>query len=126
MPTITGSGESLIVIDKSADAVTVVVAVAVSLPVFGSGVVEVTTAELEITVPDATDGVTLTVKVNTLLPGEKLDNEHEIEPVTPTAGVVHVQAPAVASETNVVPVGKASVRVTELALFGPLFVAVIV
>ena len=69
LPAATGSGESVIVTDKSATAgigvgvgvpppLTVVIAVPVLFPGFGSDVVEVTVALLEIVVPPAVPELT--------------------------------------------------------------------
>lgn len=58
VPALTGSGVSTFVTDRSAIAATFVVAVALSLPGFGSAVAEVTVAVLLKTVPAPTDAPT--------------------------------------------------------------------
>ena len=88
VPAVTGSGVSTFVTDTSADVVTVVVVVADSLPVFGSAVVDVAVAVLEMVVPVATAGSTATVRVNTALPGVSVPIEHVTVPPLPTAGGV--------------------------------------
>lgn len=114
------------VIDRSADAATVVVAVALSLPILGSGVVDDTVAVFESTVPAATDGSTATTKVNAAGPGANDAFEHDTVPLAPTAGVVQLQPPGDANDTKVVPAGKVSLNEAAAALLGPAFVTVIV
>jgi len=50
----------------------------------------------------------------------------EIVPPAPTAGVVQLQPPGDASDTNVVPAGNVSDKLVETAELGPALVAVIV
>src|SRR5437867_11910724 len=91
-PANTGSGESLLVIDTSASACTVVVAVPVLLAGVGSVVVLAATALLVMIVPPAVPELTLTTTVNTAVsPGATGDFENTTLPVPPTAGdiVVH-------------------------------------
>ena len=125
MPAVTGSGVSTLVIARSADAVTVVVAVEELLPAFGSLVKELTVAVFDSTVPPAVPASTFTtsVKKSTVTANEEL--VHETVPVPPTAGVVHDQPPVVESETNVVFAGNVSDSEAEAALLGPLLVIVI-
>src|SRR6266852_2662421 len=108
VPAVTGSGVSTFVNERSADAATVVVAVPLSLPGFGSLVADEAVAVLEMTVPAAVDGSAATVSVNTALPTARLGFEQETVPPAPTAGVVHDQPPGDDSATNVVPAGKVS------------------
>ena len=65
MPTMTGSGESVLLKARSTDGLTVVVVVDELLAVFGSGVafapVDAMLAEFVINVPDGTLGPTATV-----------------------------------------------------------------
>jgi len=117
---------SVLLMARSVWAATLVVAVPVLLPGLGSGVVEPAVAEFVITVPFGTPGPTKTTSVNTLLPGANEGLVQLTVPVPPTAGVVHVHPAGVASETNVVPAGRVSVRVAAAALLGPALVAVIV
>src|SRR5690348_16341377 len=102
LPAFTGSATSTFVSERSADAATVVVAVALSLPVFGSVVAEATVAVLERTVPLATPASTFTTRVTSPPPTRTLAFEHETVPPAPTAGVVQLQPAAEDSETKVV------------------------
>src|SRR5689334_21377422 len=103
-PAFTGSGVSTLVTDRSADAWTVVVAVALSFPGLPSPVVDVTEAVLESTVRSATEASTATVSVKTALPTAKEGFEH----VTVAPGEGHVQPATGDSETKVVPAGSVS------------------
>src|SRR6266852_4211141 len=107
-PAPTGSGVSTFVVDRSATVATVVVAVPLSLPGFGSVVADDAVAVLERTVPFATVGSTATVRVKTAPPIARLGCEQEIVPPAPTAGVVHDQPPGEDTDTNVVQAGKVS------------------
>ena len=104
-PATTGSGESTIVSDRSAEVETVVVAVALLFAPFGSPVVDVTFAVFESTVPDATVGATATVSVNVAVPTANDGFVQLTVPAAPTAGVVQLQPATAGSDTNVVPVG---------------------
>lgn len=126
LPACTGSGESVTVTDRSADAATVVVAVALLFPALLSPVVEVTVAVFESTVPLATAAPTLTVSVNTELPTAKLACVQETVPPRPTVGVAHDQPATVGIETNVVPAGNVSDQEADAAASGPLLVTVMV
>jgi hypothetical protein len=108
VPAVTGSGESVLVTDKSADVATVVVAV------------------LETTVPFATLALTLTTSVKTADPSGTDDALQLTVPLALTAGVVQLQPPGELRDTNVVPTGSASLSDTVCAVDGPLLVAVIV
>ena len=112
--------------ERSADAATVVVAVALSSPGFPSADAEVAVAVFERTVPALTDGATATVNVNTELPTANDGFEHDTVPAAPTAGVVHDQPATAGKETNVDPAGSVSLHDAEVAASGPLFVTVIV
>src|SRR5689334_21054241 len=119
-PAMTGSGLSVFVTDRSADAgPTVVVAVALSFPGVGSVVAEPVTAVLVTVELGASEPSVFTTSVNTELPGVRINAEQETVPVPPTAGVVHDQPPGLVSETNVVPVGMVSLSVADVALLGP-------
>lgn len=126
MPAPTGSGLSVTVTDRSALAVTVVVAVALLLPLFGSVVEDDTVAVFESTVPFATASPTLTTSVKTPLPAANDDAVQLIEPLAPTAGVVHDHPPGFDSDTKVVPAGKVSASAALVATLGPALPTVIV
>ena len=117
---------STFVVERSATVATVVVAVPLSLPGFGSVVADDAVAVLESTVPFANVGSTATVRVKTALPIARLGFEQEIVPPAPTAGVVHDQPPGEDSDTNVIPAGNVSDTDALVALLGPALVAVIV
>src|SRR5262249_21406292 len=124
LPAITGSGESVLVTDKSACVLTVVVAVAVLLAVFGSELVGAAVAELVMVAPLAVLGLTFTTMGNTAVSPLRTDAfEKTTLPVPPTAGeLVDQPVPGVTTaDTNVVFAGTASVTVTLVALPGPLF-----
>jgi hypothetical protein len=126
-PGVTGSGESVFVTERSAAPVpTVVVSVSLSLPLFGSGVVDVIVAVLLRIVPPATDAFTLTVNVKTALPMVMFGFVHVIVPIPPTGGVVQVQPPGATIETKVVSAGTESVSERLVASLGPALFTVIV
>src|SRR5256885_13673606 len=94
LPAVTGSGESVLVTERSAEgALTWVVSVSLLLAGLGSIVVVVTAAVLVIAVPGGTDALTSTTSVN-LASGQtaKLALVHLTMPVPPTAGFVPVKA----------------------------------
>ena len=93
MPAVTGSGVSVFVTDRSAAAATLVVAVSLSLPTFGSAVEDEIVAVLEIVVPPASAGSTARVSVKMALPGESVAIEQTTDPVLPGVGVVHDHPP---------------------------------
>ncbi len=126
LPATTGSGVSTLVTDKSADAATAVVAVALLLALLLSPVFDVTVAVLLRTVPAATDGATAVVSVNTALPTANDTFEQDTVPVAPTAGVVQDQPATAGNETKVVPAGSVSLHDAVVAASGPLLVTVIV
>jgi len=103
---------------------TVVAAVPLSLPGFGSLVEEEAVAVLDNVPP--VDGLTFTVSVKTALPTPRLAIEQDTVPPAPTAGVVQDQPPGDASDTKVVPGGNVSESETEAALLGPALFTVIV
>src|SRR5919198_2645119 len=128
-PALTGSGLSVLVTARSARVWTVVVAVSLSLVDVGSVVVVEALAVFEMTVPAATLAATLTTRVNVCdAPAARLVLVQLTLPPAPTAGVVQLKlAPAPwVSETNVVPAGRVSVRLTDWASDGPLLVMPIV
>ena len=99
---------------------TVVLAVALLLPGFGSADGDVTVAVLLITVPAAVAGATVTTRVKTELPTGRVPMvEQLIVPLEPTAGLVQVQPAGVTSEAKVVPAGRVSVIAAEAATVGP-------
>ena len=126
LPAFTGSGVSILTIDRSADVATVVVSVSDSLPGLGSAVVDVAVAVLDRTVPPAVEGLTLTTRVKTAFPTASDGLAQEMVPVPPTAGVVHDQPATAESDTKVVPAGSVSLHATVAAASGPLLVTVIV
>ena len=126
MPAPTGSGLSVLVMLRSADALTVVVAVAELLAGLPSPVADVTVAVLLSTVPATTVGATAVVSVNTGLPTANDALLQVTAPPLPTAGVVHDQPATAGSETNVVPAGKVSLHDAVLATSGPALETVIV
>ena len=112
---------------RSADPATVVVAVALLLPIEGSVVGEETVAVLVIVLPLAAAGLTVTTSVNTELAiGIVPRVEQAIVPPLPTAGKVHDQPPGDVSDANVVPTGNVSVMDAEAATLGPALLTVIV
>jgi hypothetical protein len=124
LPAITGSGESVFETDRSAEPTpTVVVSVALLLPVDGSAVVALTVAVLDSTVPPAVPPFTFTTSVKfPLVPARNTDGfEQLIAPVPPTAGVVQTKSAKVVSETNVVFAGTVSANATPVATLGPTF-----
>src|SRR6185295_10114306 len=109
-----------------ADAWTVVVAVALSLPGFGSAVDDDAVAVFESTVPLATLASTLTTRVKTALPGGSVVIELETVPPAPIGGVVFDHPTGAVNDTKVVPAGNVSDSDTDAALLGPALVTVIV
>ena len=90
------------------------------LPVFGSGVVEDTTAVLMYEVPDAGFVRTRVKLANAAGANELL--EHDRVPEAPTAGAEHVNGvpPVCVIETNFAPAGITSDSVALTAFDGPL------
>src|SRR4051812_44133869 len=125
-PATTGSGASDTMTCRSESEATVVVAVALLFAELLSAVDVEAVAEFDSTVPAATAGSICTSSVNTALVMPRLAIEQFTGPPAPTAGVVHDQPAADDKETNVVPAGSVSARVTLAALLGPAFATVIV
>ena len=128
-PAATGSGESLLVTERSAWAATVVVAVAVLFPGFGSVVELAAVAEFVTVEPLGALALTLIVIVNTAVsPAATVALEKTTLPVAPTGGDEKVQPTPVVTvaETKVVLAGTASVTVTPWASLGPLLAKFIV
>src|SRR5215470_13173704 len=120
-PAMTGSGESLLVMARSACALTLVVAVAVLLPAFGSVVALAAVAVLVMVAPLPTLALTLSTMVKVaVVPAANVALEKTTLPVPPTGGVVMVQPAGAVAETKVVLAGTASVTVTVCASLGPL------
>jgi len=113
-PTVDGLGDEVSVV-VVLTLFTVVVAVALSLPGFGSMVEEDTVAVL-VMVPAA---FTATTSVKVAPPTAIEDLVQETRPPEPTGGVEQLQPPEGDSETNVVVVGNVSDRTTDEAAFGP-------
>ena len=78
----------------------------------------------EIIVPVAVPAFTLATSENAPVPPDASEAMvQEMLPVAPTAGVVQVHVPGFVRETKVVLVGTASVKLTVVAVDGPLFVS---
>jgi hypothetical protein len=105
---------------------TVVVAIALSLPGLVSGVDEVTVAVLLMIEPGVKLDAALTVRVKTALPTGKDTLEHVTVPGSPTSGALHDQPPGLLKDMNVVPAGRVSDQLAFAAASGPLLVIVIV
>jgi hypothetical protein len=108
-----------LLMDRSADAVTVVLTDEVLLPDVGSLVVLVTLAVLAM-LPACAGAVTVTVMTGAVAPAAKAGRVQVTEML---ALFVQVH-PAPLAETNVTPAGSVSVTETLAASDGPLFVAV--
>src|SRR5581483_8826092 len=124
LPAVTGSGESVLVTERSARVCTVVVAVPVLLPGVGSVVVVAAVAELLIVAPLAVLALTFTTIVKTAVsPAATVAFEKTIGPEVLTLQPVPVVTTA---DTSEVFAGTASVTVTICASDGPLFEKLIV
>jgi len=127
-PATKGPAPATLVIARSAltaGAFTVVVCVAELFAEFGSPVVDVTVAVL-LTEP-VVAGFTFTTSVNTAgVATATLALVAVTVPVPPTGGVEGVQPAGAVNDTNVVPVGITSERLTAEAVFGPALFTVIV
>jgi hypothetical protein len=111
-PDTTGSGLSALVIDRSTEAVTVVLAVVLLLPAFGSFSVAVTVALLVITPPDV--GAVTTI-VTVALPALAIVPRLHV-----TVPALWLQVPWVAvADINTTPAGNVSVKLTPVAVLGP-------
>src|SRR5947199_396373 len=124
-PALTGCGASESATERSACPATVVVAVAVLLPLVGSGVVEEIVV-LALIVPVAAGSTSTTAVKLAEPPAANVARVTVTVPVAPTAGVVALHPAGVVTETNVVPAGVASVTDTVCASDGPALLAVIV
>jgi hypothetical protein len=120
-PATTGSGLSLFVTARSGPATTVETDALLLAP-FASADAELPVAVLVIVAPAPAFTATTMSNVD-VAPAPSVAIEQEIVPVPPAAGVVQPNAgPLVwVSETNVVPVGTTSVRVTVCASLVPMF-----
>src|SRR5262245_14261148 len=110
-PAITGSGESVLVTERSACAFTVVVAVPLLLPPVGSVVVVAAVAVFVIVVPLAVLAFTATTIWKTAVSAAAtVALEKTTLPVPPTAGelVLHPVPVVTEADTNVVLAGTAS------------------
>src|SRR5262245_4870617 len=117
-PEATGSGASPSVTDRSADALIIVVALAVLLFEFGSEVADESVA-LSLVVPLASGSTfTTTVKVARLSEAN-VARVNVTVPAAPTAAVVALHPAGVTTETKVVLVGVASSTETVCASLGP-------
>src|SRR6476660_508812 len=126
-PGLTGSTASVLVTERSAAALTVVVSVDVLLPAVVSVVLE-TVAVLVSVVPFGVDGLTWTTSTNVCgpLPAGSVPRVLLTVPVPPTVGVVLLQPGGAVNETNVVPPGSASASDTVCASLGPALLTTIV
>src|ERR1041385_264606 len=114
-PATTGSGESVLVTERSAWVLTVVVAVAVLVEGVGSAVVLAAVAEFVIVAPLAVLEFTFTTIVKTAVSAlATVALEKTTLPVAPTAGaeVLHPVPVVTVADTNVAFAGTASVTVT--------------
>src|SRR5437773_5102788 len=126
-PAITGSGESVLVTDTSAKAVTTVVSVSELLAALVSVVLVLADAVLDRTVPSAAPGLTRTTSTNVgAAPAATLERVEVTVPLPPTGGVVETQPDGAVNETNVVLAGTASVSDTFCAGLGPALARVMV
>ena len=125
-PTATCAGLPLLVTARSQEMPTVVFTLAVLLSVLGSLVDDVTEA-VSATVPAGILEATFTpIMISADAPDARVAIVQLTLPVAPTAGVVQVQPAGVDTEAKVVLPGIASVKLTEEAEAGPLFVTVCV
>src|SRR5262245_7540819 len=98
----------LIVTVRPVVSITVAVKVARALPGAGATVALDAAAVFESTVTFATFASTCTLRVKMALPTDIFAILQETVPPAPTAGVVQLQPPGDANDTNVVPRGKVS------------------
>jgi len=111
-PATTGSGLSVLVTDRSAEAVTVVLAVALLFALLGSASLAVTLAVLVIVPPDV--GAVTTI-VTVALPALAIVPRLHV-----TVPALWVQVPWVGvADTKPTPAGKVSVKLTPVATLGP-------
>lgn len=124
-PAATEVGEATFVVIKSAwvAPATISVALAALLLVLGSGVEELTLTMSLITVPGVAVPLTLTTMLKVADPVAKLRFVQLMEPVAPTAGVIHDHPlGSVPIEEYVVFAGVLSVSFAATAVLGPLLV----
>ena len=125
-PAATGLGVPLLVTARSQASETGVVTVVLLFAEFGSVVVAVT-EEFAVIVPAAmVDGTFTTTMMSADVPEAIVVSVQFTFPVAPTAGEVHVQPAGAKTDSKVVFVGVASVKLTPEADAGPLFVTVCV
>src|SRR5438445_287474 len=99
LPGVTGSGEPLLVMDRSALACTVVRAVAVLLSGNGSGVEELIVAGLAILLLSAVSDLTCTGMLILALAPEASDGLVQVTgPFVPTAGELQVHSPGAVTD----------------------------
>src|SRR5450432_222694 len=125
-PASTGFGESVMVTAMSAwlAAATVTLAVALLLALLGSVIADDPISVSEMTVPVAVPGFTCATNEKAAVPPNASEAMlQEMLPVAPTAGVAQVHVPGFVRETKVVLVGTASVKLTVVAVDGPLLVS---
>lgn len=102
---------------------TVTWAVALLFEGLGSVIDEEPMSVSVMTVPVAVPAFTFVISVNEAVePAARVAMLQVTVPVAPTAGVEQLHDPGLARETKVVLVGIASVKMTVMAVAGPLFV----
>src|SRR5437879_1830349 len=127
LPGVTGSGEPLLLMDRSALACTVVRAVAVLLSGFESAVFDKIVAVLAIVLLSAVSDLTCTAMLILALAPEASDGLVQVTgPFVPTAGEVQVHPAGAVTDWNVVCAGSASVKLKSAAAFGPALLTSIV
>src|SRR4051794_4425308 len=113
--------------DRSANTLTSVVSVSLSLAALGSSVLDDAVAVLVSVVPFATLESTFTTTVNIAASAAfSFARVAVTVPLPPTAGVVRVQPDGAVALTKVVPAGSGSVICKLCAWFGPLLFKMIV
>src|SRR4051812_21224174 len=119
-PGLTGSTASVLVTERSAAALTVVVSVDELFSELVS-VVLATLAALVSVLPLGVEALTWTTSTNVCgpLPAGNVPRVLFTAPVPPTVGVVLLQPVGPVSETNVVPAGRVSLSDTACASLGP-------
>src|SRR5437879_4055201 len=120
LPAGTGSGEPLLLMDRSALACTVVRAVAVLLSGFESAVEDLVVAVLPIMLLSAVFALTCTAMLILAVAPEASDGLVQVTgPFVPTAGEVQVHPAGAVTDWNVVCAGNASPTLTLAAALGP-------
>jgi hypothetical protein len=121
-PAITGSGESLLVIEMSDSVTTFVTVLAVLFVVFGSLVPELSVLVVVMFVPFGVFEFTFTTRIaEALVPAENVVALQVIVPVLPGSKVVQVAPTGAVNDTNVVFGGVDIVYTAFAAAAGPLF-----